>query len=427
MVDKDVTSVRGKYAVPGRHGVLVAPAPRPAHEPVSLSRRTFIAGALVTVAFGSLASTQLSGCGSSSSSVAVLSPDVDAVETLGDVFTQSDETSHATEDAHFSLPAGTLLWADTSTVAATLMPGSTSSPLTTAGVTSLDTGTYVELLSQAMGASEGYDIYDVRCSENLFVWVELMFLTEDWRVYVATWSGDTLGTPRLLDSGDSDYDPPFIAASSNHAIWVVEPSTGGTKTLDETYVRSQGPSDSSATTICTSYGRLASSPRMANGVLTITPRLESSGVYYRLLACDPATGSEVSSAILPKTVKPYDALWLGSGFSFSIESTYSSSGAIGALGVYVQQGDEYLYVGKTPLDDSVLVSDKFVCKTAYSVTVIDFAAQEYYSITPPSKAADYGDCIVTGGIADRLVLYTTVSSGSDASTSSVDVRVLGLA
>lgn len=426
MVDKGRNPMRSDDTVAGRHDAVTVPQASLPHGPALLSRRAFIGGALVTAALASLVPTQLSGCGSSSTSIPVLSPDASAVKTLGSTFTQSDQASHATQDAHFSLTAGTLLWAGTS-VAATLVPGSTSSPFTTAGVTSLDTGVYSELLKQAVGASEGYTIYDVRCSDSIFVWTELIFLTGDWRVYSATWSGTTLGTPRLLDNNDDDYDPAFIAASSSRAIWVVEPSTSGTKTLEKTYVKSQGLSDSDAVVICTSYGRLATPPRLADGVLTITPRLENSSVYYQLLACDPATGAEVSSAVLPKTVKPYDALWLGSGFSFSIESTYTSSGTIGTRGVYVQRGDEYLYVGKTPLDDSVLISDQFVCKTAYSVTVIDFDTQEYYSITPPSGAADYGDCIGTEGMADRLVLYTTVSSNSGSSTASADVRVFRLA
>lgn len=396
-----------------------------------ISRRTFLAG---TVAAGAAAavvsSVGLTGCGSSrkkGETPNALSPSASDVTAVGDAYEEADEATLVTGSATYTLPAGTLLWADSNTYAATLMPGSTSTPLNSIGLTSLANGTCTEVLHEAVGASDGYSIYNVRANDSLVVWSELNFLTDDWRIYMASLRGTTMGTAVQLDEGTGDYEVPPLAVAPSTAVWVRQPSENGKRTTETTHVYSQPLSSSSATEICSSRGRLATLPHVNGNILTITPRVNTSSVYYRMLACDPINGSEISSAVLPTPIKPLDVVWTGSGFAFSVEASYDSGGALGGYGSYLQQGQGFLRLGRIPLDGPVWVGSNLVCKSGSNVTVLNTNRRQYCTVSALSGCASYGDCFATNGSGDQLVIYTTVSRAADHSDAQVQMRVLQLA
>lgn len=373
------------------------------------------------------AATALAGCGSDDTSTPQTIDTLGAaVTSVSDAYSESDEGSHATTTDH-ELTTGSLLWASSNAYAATLIPGETSRPLVSLGLTSLADGSTTELMHDAVGASEGFDIYDFRASDHVAVWVEDNFLTGAWRVYAAQLRGTTLGDAGLLYEGDSDFEPAPIAAADSVAIWVVQPDENGAHSRDNTIVYAQAPGGSQATTICTSRGRLGCRPHVANNILTITPRLDTSGTYYQLLACDPASGGEISSLTLPVNVRPLDAVWSGAAFAWSVEASYDSGGSLGQYGVYLQQGQDFIRLGRTPQEGLVWIGDKLVCKTGSNLTVLDTAARQYYSITAPSGCASYGDCLATDGAGGRLACYTTVTSDTDRTDSHVSFRVIDLA
>ena len=395
----------------------------------TVSRRAFVAGATAAgAAVAASAGLTLTGCGPGSrkgDAPTALTATANDVVTVKDTFTESEQEDHVLASNEYSHPMGTLFFASAADFAATLMPGETSRPLMSAGITSLTTGAYTELLHDAVSAGEGFSIFNVRASASLMVWTELNYLTGQWRLYCAPLRGADLGVETKLAEGDSDYDPALIAVSDATAIWVVQPSETGTKTTETTYVYSSA-SGGAATVICESHGRLATEPHVVNGTLVITPRVDTSGVYYKMLACNPATGAEIASAVLPSSQRPLDVVWTGNAFAWSIEAAYESGGSIGNYGVYLQQGNRFLRLGGIPQDGPVVVGANLVCKIGAQLTVLDTARQQYFTIKLPSGCADYGDCFATDGAGTRLACYTTVSELADRSDAKVLLRVIEL-
>ena len=74
---------------------------------------------------------------------------------------------------------------------------------------------------------------------------------------------------------------------------------------------------------------------MSDGILTISPRVHNDeGVYYGMTAIDLTDGNNTKRAqlVLPSSVSPFEAVYMGDTFVFSIEATYSGVGSLGNMG-----------------------------------------------------------------------------------------------
>lgn len=91
------------------------------------------------------------------------------------------------------MPYGTLVWANSETYAACLLPTENSSPLTQVAVLSLSSGQYTVVLDGPHSSERGFDIYDVRCNDQGIVWIESNCYTGEWRVFQATLSRGVAG------------------------------------------------------------------------------------------------------------------------------------------------------------------------------------------------------------------------------------------
>lgn len=143
-----------------------------------------------------------------------------------------------TLSAEITLPYGTLMWATNDDIAALLLPTDTGSPLTTVSILRLSSGYYFSVLDQAVGTSEGFEIYDVRASSAGMVWTEVNILEGVWRIYGATLSDDaSVGEPHLLDQDTSDWETPSIAICGSTVFWQVMPNSDGAKKAEASTVR----------------------------------------------------------------------------------------------------------------------------------------------------------------------------------------------
>ena len=181
---------------------------------VLLTRRNLLigAGAIAGVAaLGgglSLATNALEG--KKEATVESISVPEDAVNALSD-YSQADYAQHVKAAGSYKLAYGTLVWADNDTVAACLVPGESASPLNTVSLLYLSNGKTASALSAAQGADEGFEIVDVRCSENGLVWTESSAYESAWRVYTAKISNGSVTSITQVDQGDGNWLIPSIA------------------------------------------------------------------------------------------------------------------------------------------------------------------------------------------------------------------------
>lgn len=408
-----------------------------------ITRRAFVVGSAALTAGVLTTGAALSGCGKSkvdtgnttddtvadSNDVKVLSVDAGDMVSLSDFEAVDDPASLYDEVASYKLPLGSVVWQVSENLAVVLGTGETSSPLSQVKMLDLQNGTLTTVISAAVSASDGYEIYDVRASESTIAWSEYDYMTSDWRLYASTLNANAtaIGQVYRLDDGDVNWDPPLICVADDKVYWTRLPYEKGLYTTGNSYLRQSDAKGNDVWDVYTSPGRFATTPEASDGTLTFVPRLAADNVYYQLAAIDTTSDDVIERTTLPASVKPLNALYMSGTFSFCIEASYSSSSAIAVMGTYRGLGGgKYFRVGKVPSCSPVLCNKKFVVKYGKSTAIIDLDARKYFTIPAPSYSWSYGDYLATSGSSRNIVVYSTVDTASDVSSAYVLVRVISL-
>ena len=387
-----------------------------ASEPRSYTRRELLStAAKTTVAGAALAaagvSLTLAGCGDDSSSqdaTNVLSVKNEQVVTL-DAYAEvkKPQQYYKVEDLT-TIDGEAILFSSDGKIAAVLQGGETASPLNTLALLNLQTGTLTPVLQEPVSFDDGYDIFEVRCSKSLIIWVESNYLTSAWRVYVASVSsgGSSIGSPTLVDEGDAEYDTPELAVVGSQAYWIVQPAESGTKTQEDSYLKTS--SGSAAGTVITSHGRFCGGLSVNGNTLTAMPRADVSGVYYQMTSVEG--GSIVSTTLLPRAYKPNGAIFLNGSFAFGISASYDYGDGISNVGTYYQIGqDNWLRLIRQPITVPGLCNGWLFCKSGSRTVFVDVNNKTYFTINAPDGCTDYGDYSVQFGEVDAIYNFATIS------------------
>ncbi|MGN8853879.1 hypothetical protein [Collinsella sp. HCP28S3_H5] len=331
--------------------------------------------------------------------------------------------------ASWTLPLGTLLYYCDGGCAAAMMAPASALHANTLGVFNMGDGSLTTLIDDPVEGS-GYAFYDVRATDSVFAWVEMNYANSSWKLYAQTLSGAALtGNAVELDRGGEDYDPPLFTAFDSSVIWYKMPSTGGNKTDSDSYCYRRSLDESKAEAIWKSTGRFASAPRVSDGILTISPRVRNDeGVYYGMTAIDLTDGNNTKRAqlVLPSSVSPFEAVYMGDTFVFSIEATYADVGGLGNMGTYIgNEGGPYQFLSREPLACAAGRKGKYLVKVQASHFLIDTSAKTYGSLLSPDRALEYGDYPATAGKSNTFLTYATVRN-SQGIPETVTARLFSL-
>lgn len=444
-----------------------------------VSRRHFLLGALslgaTAVIGGAVAVSQktsksaeidLAGSSSSASTsvgdLSILNVPQDAVFTTEDCEFMEDASQSISMVTKASLPFGTLIWANDDHVAACLLPCDSSDPLTEAGILSLDSGSLNRVLTQPIGADEGFQIYDVRANSAGMVWVESNILRGDWRIYTAPLIDRERGEAVLVAEGNSKWEVPAITVAGAHAYWQEIPAESGPRAKENSSLLRAplaATADSSESEVIYSCpGRMACAPSPSATGVTIAPRTGSSGSYYQLTHIDDETGEVTDKLVLPNGMRPTEVAYGDTGFSFSFDSIYSYGDGIANLGTYtpaapiaydiasatkdvedtllegkrdpdeglteqdeeeaaekstqtvadLYSASEWFRFPRTPFTTPSWCGDLFMVKSTNVVAGIDLANRRYFSLDTDSATQDYGEFLASCGTTDRFVTYANV-------------------
>ena len=418
----------GNTAEAQSEGALHGPARR------KLTRRRFVGGAAAGAA--TLAAISLVGCTDGSSSEG----SEDTTEATGEpqVITDESQVVDVTDeyenvDTEFTatytwtLPLGTVLFHSEGSWCAAMFAPESALYVNTLGVVSIAEGTTATLVEEPLNGS-GYDFYDVRCGSGVFAWVEENFLTCDWMLIAQEFSeGALVGDPVELDSGDEDWEPAKFATTGSSVIWLKMPLASGDASTENSHCYRWTVGSSSGKELYESPGRFATAPRVSDGILTITPRVNASeGTYYGLTAMDLADASVTERLVMPSSVKPFEATYMNGQFAFSVEANYDSGGALGNMGSYLgNEGGPFITLSREPLACVVGKGTQYYIKVKSSHYVVDTDAETYAVLSAPSNTMDYGDYPASEGTTDQLVTYATLR-GDDGAPESVCMRVFDL-
>lgn len=388
-----------------------------------ITRRHFVIGAV------GIAALAAAGVGvstlaermrdSSADNIEVLAVPEDAV-TTSDACTEAEAESCMSLVGSFELTYGTQLWTSGDDVAACLVPGETSTPLSTVQLLWLSSGQAVTVLEQAVGQSEGFNIYDVRATSAGAIWVEADILDGTWRVYTAALSDGTLREPMLVEERSSaDWETPQIAAVGSTMYWQILPQTDGSASTEASLLRAAAPGSADARTVYESIGRMATPPYAAANGVVITPRAATPSVNYQLTLIEEGTDAVLDTMVLPQSMRPLEAGYGETGFMFSFDAIYNYGDGISQLGTYVPldnaSGGDYsaaswFRYARNPTAPPCWCGRYFVVKATSSVVCIDLASNTYASLGVESGADDYGDYLASTGESGTVVTYSNIDN-----------------
>lgn len=248
---------------------------------VVITRRQLLYGAVGVAALGGagFAYSQYSRKKAEESAVNSLAVSNDAVLSSNDL-EQAKASAYVTREASFHLPYGTLLWCDDDSVAACLLPGEAANPLTQIALLWLSSGNYPVVREQAVGQSEGFNIFDVRATSEGLVWVECNVLAGTWRVYTASMDSEgSVGNSILMDEGDANWEAPSITMVGNMAFWQVLPTKTGEMSKEDSLLKKAPVGTENVSVVLSSHGRMATAPYPYADSVICTPRAEAGSVH----------------------------------------------------------------------------------------------------------------------------------------------------
>ncbi len=402
---------------------------------VVISRRNLLIGAGAVAGAAALGGGAMYAVGQMSGSNEVkvdsISVSEAAVEALTD-YEQASYSDHVKITGRFKLTYGTLVWADCDTVAACLVPGESASPLSTVKVLFLSSGNSYTVLKAAQGAGEGYEIVDVRCSENGLIWTESNAYQQTWRVYTANLKETEVSGINQVDQGDSNWLMPSLAAVNQTAFWQVSPSTSGNAASERSALKAARFGSTDVQVPLTSKKAFATRVSPCGDGVVVTPRAESTGTYYTLTKVQASDLSEVDSMTLPSSMTPDFASWGKSGFNFGFSSIYSYGGGIANLGTYTPRtavspyeynDKKWFRFSRTPYTTPCWSGEWFFVKSTTALCGVNFANKCYFSIDIPSGCDTYGEHLVSTGNCSHAVGLSQITADTSGSEDHALVRV----
>ena len=375
----------------------------------------------------------LAGCANGPQNEPVSDPvvvDSDSATSVLEGYVEVDNRLEPTNT--WTLPLGSVIHPAEGTLRPVMGFGDTSGQMCKASVLSLESGTLTDLVTEPLTSEPNWVIFDARCSDGVFSWVELNMLTRDWRLYAQRMKSAALeGTAALLWEGNADYEPPSIACTGNRVIWQVMPSLLGTKTTEHSFCYLWELGNEKAVAVVESPGRFAIAPTVSSGTVTLAPRVRADeGIFYGITAYDLADNMKtvVDQLVLPKSVRPFRASRIGDDFVFSIEANYGSGGLLGNMGTYVGTGDgPFVSVPLEPAAGACgTTKGTLVVKSRASYFIIDTNELRYSVLLAQDRSLDYGEYPASEGEVSTLVTYTTVKDKETGYPSLVTVRTFDL-
>lgn len=396
----------------------------------SVSRRGVAKG--IAAASAVLGAVSLAGCGSDSSSSVTSKPQVITDDSKIVNVTEEYENVDCGLQPQFAwdLPLGTVPVHCEGSWAALLEAPASARAVNTLGIISLVSGQRTTLFEQpTQGRAFGF--HDVRCAEGVFAWVEMDYATGEWVLLASQLeNGSIVGDALELDRGDVDWEPARFTAIGSSVIWQKMPLATGAKRTEFSHCYLWSVGDAKGKDLYESPGRFATWPRVSDGYLTIAPRVEQEegGTYYGITALDLEGNHQiVAQLVMPETISPFEAVYMGGQFAFSVEANYGYGGSLGNMGTFIGLPDgPFVYLSREPLACVAGKGSRYLIKAQSSHFLVDTDAKTYAILSAPDKTLDFGDYPASEGTTDQFVSYATVR-GDDGLPSMVRMRVFALA
>ena len=242
-----------------------------------------------------------------------------------------------------------------------------------------------------------------------------------WRIFAGKLNsnGDALSNIQQLDEGSTDrFETPTIAAVGGHAFWQVMPQADSTVTAASqiAQLKSASMGSSDANVVYESAGRMATAPYAAGDGVVITPRVTGASSYYQLTRVSE-NGDVTDTLTLPASMKPLEAGYGKTGFTFAFDATYSYGDGIASLGTYAPaespgsggySAQKWLRFDRTPTTAPAWCGNWLMVKSTSAVCGVDLQGKRYFALSAENGADDYGEWLASSGQNDTVVTYSNI-------------------
>lgn len=421
-----------KKRSPARHiPIAQKPAAAPRKEHPGITRRALIGGAVATGVVASVA-VGLSQCHRTKDESDGTPQYVEDSSATSITKSYEQKSMNLEPAATWNLPLGTVLHAAPGIWHPALAQGDTAAHMIKACALSTQSGQLLDVITNAQNTNPSWLVFDARCSDKVFAWVELDTLTRSWVLYASPFADGALtGSITKLWEGDKNYEPPSLACWESCVLWQVMPSISGSKTSESSYCYLWETGNSHAEAKIESPGRFGASLSVSGDSAILCPRVNAkAGTYYGISAYDlrDKLGSQIDRLVLPQSVRPLYATRIADKFVFSIEANYSSGGLFGKMGTYIGGADgPYIYLSREPAAKVTGTKNGvYAIKSGSSYFVVDTNNNTFDILTAQNRALDYGEYPASDGECDTLLTFSTVKDQDSGYPSSVVARTFKL-
>ena len=392
----------------------------------NLTRRGLLKG-LGAVAAAGAAVSILPGCTNPEQREVPEPMVVDSDKAINVLEEYEEKDLELRERESWSLPLGSVLHEAVGTWIPVTQAGASAAPMVKGCAFSLANGSMVEVVPDVRGDSHTYVIYDTRCSDSVYAWVELDVQSHDWKLYAASFADGRLGADvTTLWESNGDYDPPGFACVDRSVLWQICPALSGGKTTEHSFCYLWKLGDSSAKAVVESPGRFPIAPTVSGQTVILAPRVRASeGVHYGVTAysLEDDLQTIVDQLVLPQSIRPFYATRVGDRFVISIEANYNSGGMFGTMGTYVgASSGPFVRLSREPSANAAGKDDTLIIKSRTSYFVIDVRKATYAILTAANRCVDYGEFPARVGDVSEFVTFATVKDESTGYPASVTVR-----
>ncbi len=349
---------------------------------------------------------------------------------LAQDFEQAQPEEYLQLVSSYDLPLGSLVHQIDSDLILVLKPGDQNKNSREIAFMDINNGSMATIVKQPIRDTKNNRIYDARASRSRLAWVEVDLADYSWRVYVVPLAGTTPGEALMVDEGNYDYEPPMLAVYENKVYWTTMPMATGNASQENSYLRaiefdsSRPDSQARAYNVFVSHGRMITNPLVSEGVITVTPRVNTNLVYYQLTALDCTNDRSVGRIIMPQSLRVSEAISLKGRFAFSIERDYAYAEGLSKFGTYLQlDNDEYLHFYRTPMSPVAMCKNCLIVKSTASIVGVDFTGKKNFVVELPDRCSDFGEALVSWGVQDKVVTSSIRIAEGKTAAEAVMIRV----
>ena len=329
----------------------------------------------------------------------------------------------------YELPLGSRVHLSADRYAAIITRNEKAVPLSSLALFDFQTGSYHITHKEAASKDGNYTLFDMRASDDMVVWLELDFDTQNWALYTQTHaSGRPTGEVLKLDAGSSDFNPPDFTVWRHKVYWQISPNAEGPKKSENSLLYCWELGQAAGTELWRSYGRFATIPVISKDSLVICPRLQTEGSkLYAPTAINCSNNQMFDQLQMPGGVSPSMTNYVTDRFAIAIEASYNFGGLLGTMGTYFgREGFKFIGCGREPYAQPVQVGSRLCIKNRGSLLIFDPDSKSYYRLPATNNSTDWGDFPASEGSDDKLITYATVKNAQTGLPSHVSLRVYKL-